>query len=173
MYYLTRTRVAIAELMKISDCSRICKCFPCISCISWYCKNIGWQANLRTLKLDKISKTKIIMIIYWKLLKISHARHTFLPRVAKSLRDIVQFMRASFKSFHARYRYLMLYIIARIFAVRHYHSTKFNVIIIAADTSIFGMYSEELVQNSRGTVKATNANVTLTSSVDPNAQNKK
>lgn len=35
------------------------------------------------------------------------------------------------------------------------------------------MYSEEFAQNSRRTVKATNANVTLTSSVDPNAQNKK
>lgn len=76
----------------------------CISCVSWYCNNIGWQANLRTLKLDKINKPKIIMIIDRKLLKISHARHTFLPRVAKSPRDIVQSIRASFKSFHARYR---------------------------------------------------------------------
>lgn len=137
MYYLTRTRVAIAELMKISDCSRICKCFSYVSCISWYCKNIGWQADLRTLKLDKINNTKIIMIIDWKLLKISHARHTFLPHVAKSPRDIVQSMRASFKSFHARYRYLILYIIARFFAVRHYYSNKFNVITVAADTFDF------------------------------------
>lgn len=137
MYYLTRTRVAIAELMKISHCSRICKCYLCISCISWYCRNIGWQANLRTLKLDKINNTKIIMIIDWKLLKISHARHTLLTRVAKSPRDIVQSMRASFKSFHALYRYLIHYIIVRFFAVRHYHSNKFNVITVAADTFNF------------------------------------